>query len=179
MYRRGQCLEFRTANVTTRRPDSRKQILENVSATGYRSWTMAHSLTFNSNRDWTFPQPLYLQAQGNIPKAVSGTLLYQSNETPLGVTLESHCEKISQIYRVFQGLKKQVRPECSTLESWAKVVLAAANELRETEVYEPRWSMEKRVLNQCLGQAYVSPGWFLDMEGSSLFPKVILAITVR
>lgn len=71
-YKRGQPLEFRAANVTTRRPDARKQILENVSASGFRSWTMDSSLTFNNNREWKFPQPLYLQAQGAIPEAVSG-----------------------------------------------------------------------------------------------------------
>lgn len=58
--------------MTTRRPDSRKQLLENVSASGFRSWTMDRSLTFNNNREWKFPQPQYLQAQGAIPEAVSG-----------------------------------------------------------------------------------------------------------
>lgn len=153
--------------MCTRRPDSRKQILENVSATGYRLWTYASSLTFNNNREWKFPQPLYLQAQGNLPVAVTGEYY--------NIIIEFYffaCENVSQNNLISPGLTEQCRVECSTLESWAQVLLAAATELKETEVYDSGCSMETRIINQCLGQAYVSPGWYIGLEKTSLFPKV-------
>ena len=77
---------------------------------------------------------------------------------------------------LLSGLTDLDQEEESTLESWAVVMLAAATELRDTEVFYPSWDMEERILNQCLGRAYVSPGWFLDLEGTPLFPKVRLDI---
>ena len=82
----------------------------------------------------------------------------------------------SKCNHFYSGLTEQARPECSTLESWAKTMLAAATELKETEVYEAGWSMETRIIKQCLGQAYVSPGWYIGLERTPLFPKVILCV---